>query len=142
MRRPIVMLASTGRTWEVVGAKVRADSYFGSTDGIHTISVHYTNLRGGFKVQGTLSLEPTESDWFDIQLTGYTATSTSYVEYPRDGMAPTGPNGGDTGVDAFTFIGNFTYLRAILTRSYLGDTPPNNLASESYGEIDRVLLSL
>lgn len=143
MRKPVVMLSNTDRQWEVVGARVRADGYFGSTDGIHTISVHYTNLKGGFKIQGTLSLDPSEDDWFDIQLNGSACPAgSSYVEYPRDPYAATGPSGGDTGVDAFTFVGNFTYLRAILTRSYLGDTPPNNVALQTYGEIDRVLLSL
>lgn len=143
-RRSSIMLNSTSGKFEVVGEPVRADSYYGFTDGLHTIAVHYNNFTGRFSIQGTLALEPTETDWFDIDLNGYECDGVSYVEYPRDPANPTNTeaNGfvGDTGVDAFTFVGNFTFLRAQIKREYLGsniDPTETNL-----GTIDKVLLSL
>lgn len=144
MRKPIIMMTDTSGNWELVGPKVRADSFFGNTDGLHTVSVKYDNFRGGFKLQGTLSLNPSEEDWFDIVLSHYICKDeSSFLEYPKDPFAPTGENGGDTGVDAFTFIGNFTFLRAIMVRRFLGDTPPatpNDI--KLYGTIDKVTLVL
>lgn len=137
------MLSDTSSKWEVVGAPIRAGSYFGNTDGVHTVSVKYDNFRGGFKLQGTLAMNPTEDDWFDIILEdSYCNQKTSFVEYPRDAFAPTGDNGGDTGVDAFTFIGNFTYLRAVQVRRYINETPPARNEFLDYGTIDSVLLMI
>ena len=145
MRKPIVMLSNTSQYWEIVGKKVRADSYFGSTDGIHTVSIAISEFVGGVKIQGTLELDPTEDDWFDITLSS-TCDNTALpeVRYPKDPSAPTGTNGGDSGVDAFTFVGNFTYLRAAVTRAHMGQTPDNNLdiVDLGVGSVKKVLLSL
>ena len=142
MRKPILMMSNTSNSWELVGEKVRANSYFNNTNGLHTVSVQYTNFIGGFKLQGTLAHEPEESDWFDIVLDGYNCPfNGSYISYPKDQLAPNGLNSGDTGLDAFTFIGNFVYLRAVLYRDYISDHP-GSLEIERYGIINKVLLSL
>lgn len=137
-RKPVLMMTNTNRQLNVVGDKIRADSWYAMTDGLHTIQVVYNNLVGGFKVQGTLSDDPKEGDWFDIGITGRKCNNNQMIQYPLDPNNPTGENGGDSGTDAFTFIGNFTYLRAVLDRSYLGDISPD----ANLGSIDRVLLSL
>jgi hypothetical protein len=142
-RRSQIMMSNTTGKFEETGPAVRADSYYGFTDGLHTIAVHYNNLTGRVKIQGTLSMEPSESDWFDINLQGYECNSETYVEYPKDPARPTtsGTGGfiGDSGVDAFTFIGNFTFLRAKLERSYLGEIDINHI---NLGVVDKILLSL
>lgn len=145
MRKPIVMLTNTSQYWEVTGTPVRADGWFGNSDGIHTVSIHFTDFIGGFKLQGSLMTEPTENDWFDINMHPYTATVTGpEIRYPQDPNAPTGTTGGDTGSDAFTFVGNFTYLRAVVVRDYLGSAPTSNeqILSLHVGSIDKVLLGL
>jgi len=141
-RRSINMLDNTSNKFEVTGPAVRADSYFGYTDGLHTVSVHYSNFTGRLKLQGTLSMEPTEDDWFDIHLSG--GAEEPYVQYPKDPAKPTSStNGqsyiGDTGVDAFTFVGNFTHLRSKVEREYLGQV---DIENQGLGVVDKVLLSL
>lgn len=142
-RRSIKMMTNTTGKFEEVGPAVRADSYFGYADGLHTVAVHVNNLTGRFVLQGTLAMEPTESDWFDIYLQGNPCGNEPYVQYPKDPARPTtqitGGYIGDTGVDAFTFMGNFTFLRAKLEREYLGQVDFQN---NSLGVIDKVLLSL
>jgi hypothetical protein len=137
------MMTNTSHEVEVTGPAVRADSYFGYTDGLHTVSVHVNNLTGRFKLQGTLSMEPTENDWFDIYLEGNPCQGQPFVQYPKDPANPTtfssGGWIGDTGVDAFTFVGNFTFLRAKLEREYLGTV---DIVNNSLGVVDKVLLSL
>lgn len=143
MRKPQIMMNNTSQKWEHTGIPVRAHSYFGNTSGIHTVSVHYFNFIGGFSLQGTLVLNPTEKDWFDIYLNGYNCSCNgTIIKYPKDNFSPTGQNMGDSGVDAFTFIGNFTFLRARLVRSYLGDGPGGFNGINDYGAIDKVILSL
>jgi hypothetical protein len=145
MRMTQIMLSDTSQYWEVTGDKVRADSWFGNTDGIHTVSVHYTNFYGGFRIQGTLSLDPSEDDWFDIGLGSLSSNSVGpEIRYPVDPLNPTGTNGGDSGSDAFTFVGNFTFLRAVLVRDYLGSAPASNedIMSLDVGKINKVLLSI
>lgn len=139
------MLSDTSQYWEITGDKVKADSWFGNTDGIHTVSVQYQNFYGGFKLQGTLVFDPTEDDWFDIGLSALDGTGVGpEIRYPRDPVSPTGVNGGDTGVDAFTFVGNFTYLRALVVRDYLGSAPASNteILALDVGSVSKVLLSL
>lgn len=143
IRKSIVMLSNTGTKWGIVGEPIRGDAYWGYTDGLHTVQVIYQNLVGGFGIQGTLALTPTEKDWFWIKLNPNGNINTPFIMYPLDPYAPTGSNGGDTGSMAVTFVGNFVYLRAVLTRDYIQPTP---IAPEwntwQYGSIDKCLLSL
>jgi len=143
IRKSVLMLTNTGTQWNVVGDPIRGDAYYGMTDGIHTIQVIYQNLVGGFGIQGTLALDPKPEDWFWIKLNPSGDINTPFMPLPEDPYAPTGSNGGDTGSFASTFVGNFVFLRAVLTRDYI-DTI--NVGPQwqtwSYGQIDKVLLSL
>jgi hypothetical protein len=137
-----MMLSNTGRDHNKVGDAVRADGYYGSTDGIHTVQVVYSNFTGSFGIQATLATEPTESDWFYININSRANTSseTPFVSYPKNPLEPTGRHG-DNGTEAFTFVGNFVWLRAVLDRSDLPE-PPGQSPDWDLGQIDKVLLSL
>lgn len=149
-RKSIMMLSNTGNDLNAVSDRIKADSWFGYTDGLHTVQVTYQQLTGGFGIQGTLSLDPKDEDWFWINLTDYRGNCSPYpfITYPKDPLNPTGASGpegaatGDTGTEAFTFQGNFTFLKAVLTRDYI--TPPPQLSGDRYhlGQIDKVLISL
>jgi len=143
IRKSVLMLTNTGTQWNVIGEPVRADAYYGYTDGIHTVQVIYQNLVGGFGLQGTLALQPKAEDWFWIKLNPNGDVHTPFIPFPIDPYAPTGNNGGDTGSLATTFIGNFVFLRAVLTRDYLQPVPVNpQWNTWQFGQIDKVLLSL
>jgi len=106
-RKTTTLLPLTGATeLNTTGAAVPGDSYYGYTDGVHTVAIYGDNLKGRIKIQGTLATNPTESDWFDILLAGM-----PYKDY-----------NGFTGVDGFTFIANLVFLRAKLDRTSLGIT--------------------
>lgn len=126
-RKSILMLQNTGKLYNVVGKAIRADGYFGMTDGLHTVQASFTNFTGGFGVQGTLSLSPKDKDWFWIELKQITDFDAQpFITFPRDPLAPTGAQGsnpnfiGDTGNLAWTFTGNLTYVRAVVIREYMG----------------------
>lgn len=135
-------MTNTGSSHNLTGDKIRADGYFGHTDGIHTVQVVVNNFTGSFGIQGTLAVEPVEADWFDINLNANwnVSSASPKVSYPVNPAEPTGQDGDDS-TNAFTFVGNFVYLRAILDRSTIAEPAPNSTTSE-LGQIDRVLLSL
>ena len=113
--------------------KVEGDSYYGYTDGLHTIAISYNAYKGRIKIQGTLALEPTDSDYFDIQVQGgLPASQGGYKQFPVSGTD------GFSGVEAYTIEGNFTYLRVKMDRSYLGD---GTTYDADYGSINYIRLS-
>jgi len=143
IRKSVLMMTTTGTRWNAIGEPIRGDAFYGYSDGIHTVQVIYQNLVGGFGIQGTLALDPEPEDWFWIRLDPAGSVTQPFLTYPLDPYAPTGSNGGDTGSMAFTFVGNFVFLRAVLTRTYLEPVPVNpSWQSWQYGQLDKVLLSL
>ena len=143
LRKSVLMLTTTGTKWNVIGDPIKGDAYYGYTDGIHTVQVIYQNFVGGFGIQGTLALNPQPEDWFWIKINPLGDINTPYIPFPIDPLAPTGANGGDTGSMAVSFIGNFVFLRAIVTRDYIQPVPINpEWQSWQWGQVDRVLLSL
>lgn len=118
------------------GEAVRADAFYGNTDGLHTVSFHYTDFQGRIFIEGTLVAEPTESDWFPIYLT----SGQPHRQYPVLTSAPSGAyNYGDTGVEGFTFRANILFLRARVDRDYLNATEYNY---ERHGRINKILLNV
>ena len=127
------MNSSTGSTMNLTTNKVEGDSYYGYTDGLHTIAISYNAYKGRIKIQGTLALEPTDSDYFDIQVQGgLPASQGGYKQFPVSGTD------GFSGVEAYTIEGNFTYLRVKMDRSYLGD---GTTYDADYGSINYIRLS-
>lgn len=132
----IIMLGDTNGQFEVTGDMVRGDGYYGFSDGNHTISVHLNNFTGRIWLEGSLAHEPrdndcsmqfdTESDWFPINLT----TCVPYLDFEQE-----------TGSYAYTFQGNFVWLRARLDRSHIQPEPDNDDDLAQLGVIRKVLLN-
>lgn len=119
------------------GDKVKADGYYGQTDGVHTISVSLTNFQGRIYIDASLALEPTDADWFPIYLT----SGNAYKQYPVTDE-PTGSNGlGDTVTEAWTFRANLLWIRARVERDYI-EPEPSGYDSSLYGTVDKILLNL
>lgn len=81
---------------------IKGDGYFGNSDGLHTVQINLTNFVGSVAVQGTLSTDPAENDWFNMRLddgTGSTSTSINY-------------NISTSTVNCYNFIGNIVWVRA------------------------------
>lgn len=145
IRKSILMSGNTGTEWSHIGKPIPANAYLGYTDGVATVQVVVQNFVGGFGIQGTLSLNPQPEDWFWIKLNNNGDNTYPYITYPRDPLVPTGQNGGDTGSEAFTFVGNFVYLRTVMTREYI--LPPESgiptaWSTWIWGQVDKTMLSL
>lgn len=133
-RRSVHILGATGTDMNVYSEAVKGDSYYGYTDGLHTLQVSYNEYVGRFRIQATLSLNPAEADWFDIvpntSLSGTTWNNIGYIQFNANAPA--------TGSDAYTFQGNFTYIRVYVDREHVGDGATYD---SSYGQVSRVILS-
>ena len=112
------MLIDNG-SLDQTGRAVRGDGYYRLGDGFHTVAYYLRGFRGRIVLEATLSDDPTEDDWFDLELSGESEFSTA-----------------TTGIQAFNITGNYVYLRAKVERSYLG------LPSNVLGHCERAVLSL
>jgi hypothetical protein len=132
-RRSAVIMNATGTNMNAVSAETQADSYYGYTDGLHTLQITYDQFVGRLRVQATLSLNPTATDWFDIL-----PTSTAGRAFNPAGFVQFNANDPADRSEAYTFQGNFTFIRVLLDRSHVGDGVTYD---PSYGQISRVVLS-
>lgn len=132
-RRSVTILDSTASTMNQYSDTVKGDSYYGYTDGLHTLQIIYSEYVGRLRIQATLSLDPQDTDWFDIvpdTTTGRRFNEAGYIQFNAD--AP------GAGSEAYTFQGNFTFIRVYMDREHVGD---GTTYDPSYGQISRVILS-
>ena len=118
MRRSLEILGNSGSDMNKTGDKAKSDSYYGYTDGIHSVSIKYSAFLGTVKLQATLRLNPSDTDWGDIKLI---TKSTAH-----------------TGTEIHTFKGNYVYIRAVIDRSGVGD---GSTYDSAYGAISQITLS-
>lgn len=133
-RRSLTILGASGTDMNKYSEIIKGDSYYGYTDGLHTLQVSYNEYVGRFRIQATLSLTPTDTDFFDI----VPSTSLSGVTYNSEGFIQYNANAPSTGSDAYTFQGNFSFLRVYVDREHVGD---GITYDDSYGQVSRVILS-
>jgi len=88
----------------ITSANVPADSYYGFSDGLHTVAFKGDGFTGSFALEATLATSPTADDWFRIQLSGSNAVSFTTL----------------TGTNAYTFTGNYVYIKALVFNATAG----------------------
>ena len=81
---------------DFIGGRMEGPMLNNSKSGLNTVQVHLTNYTGTYKMQGTVSLQPLDNDYFDITGQSYTVTAKTDVDY-------------------HTFIGMYTYVRLVHT---------------------------
>lgn len=59
------------------GGRMSGPKQNANRTGLQTAQVKMTNYTGVYKFQGTLSIQPTDSDWFDITGQSYTVTGAT-----------------------------------------------------------------
>ena len=138
-RRNATILESTGSNMNMTGMNVKADSYYGYVDGHHTIQLVYNNYIGRLKIQASLSLNPAETDWFDIQeTTVYGSVTDQTTGYNPAGYIQFNANDPANGSQAYSVTGNFAYIRVNMDRAHVGD---GTTYDPSYGQITQAILS-
>ncbi len=106
---PLYPIGTTG-TQVFTSAPEAGAGYYGTTSGLHTLTVNTTpTFVGTATVQASLAVNPQETDWFDVSGVEfiYTTASPGYIEPSRVG-AISGP----TRTEYANFKGQFAWLRA------------------------------
>jgi hypothetical protein len=133
----IQMLPNTSGQVNFVGDPLRADGWYGFTDGLHTIAIYIVNFTGHLVIEASLADRPTDDDWFPIQF-----DNQDYMQFPKNPLRPTGERGsGDSGTIGLNIIGNYTWLRARVDRNYFGILPTDQQAIYALGYVDHILLN-
>lgn len=99
----------------VTGVKFKGDGFYGRSDGFHTVQINISGFIGRIEIQGTLVVDPSENDWFSVDLGAGTMTMDttgaltehhiSFVEYTSS----------TTNNKSYNFIGNYVWVRAKVT---------------------------
>jgi len=139
-RRNATILPSTGASMSATGVEAKADSYYGYTDGFHTIQVVYDHYVGRLRIQASLALTPGVNDWFDLQenIASFGGITDQTVAWNPLGYIQFNANDPASGSQAYSFTGNFAWLRVKMDRSYIGD---GTTYDSSYGQISQAILS-
>jgi hypothetical protein len=94
------------QTLSLTREKLKGAGYHNINTGIQTFEFNFTNWSGALVVQGTLALDPTDSDWFNLNLVD--PLTNNAVEFDSD----------STDYDSTVFAnctGNFVWLRTDIT---------------------------
>lgn len=96
----------------LTGDPYKGDGFYGRSDGLHTVQVSLSGFIGRIEIQGTLAVNPSESDWFTVELgTGVMSVDTTgalseqnitSVEYTQV----------TTNTKTYNFVGNYVWVRA------------------------------
>lgn len=78
------------------GGRMTGPALTENKHGSQTAQIAFTNYTGTYKFQGTLSLQPTASDWFDIPSQSYTVSAKTGTVYHH-------------------FLGQYLYVRLVHT---------------------------
>jgi len=132
-RRSINMLSTSSTDMNKYSTDVKGDSYYGYSDGLHSVQVVYEQFVGRVRIQATLSLEPASTDWFDL-----VPTTTSGTEFNGAGYVQFNSNEPGNLAECYTFTGNYTFVRFYMDREHVGD---GTTYDSSYGQIRQVILS-
>jgi hypothetical protein len=131
----IVMLSNTQGKLSVVGDKIRADGWYGHTDGLHTVAIYLFNFTGRIWFEASIADDPLEEDWFAIPI-----NNQASQDFPKNPMAPTGTTG-DTGTFGMNIIGSYTWLRVRMDRDASDSDTEARAIAGLLGNVDRVLLN-
>ena len=138
-RRSVTIMSATGTEMNKYSTQTRGDSYYGYTDGFHTIQVIYNEFVGRVRIQATLSLDPQDDiDWMDIVIDPNSGLYSGSSAWNEAGYIQFNANAPATKSEAYSFQGNYTYIRLYMDREHVGDGVTYD---PSYGSINQVILS-
>lgn len=95
-----------------ISDKLKGDGYFGNSDGFHSIQLKTSDFIGRVTIEGTLSIEPTSTDWFSVNLDS-TRTYVDTTGLVREESVPyVNYTTATTTIVGYNFTGNFVWVRS------------------------------
>jgi len=97
------------------GEKFKGDGFYNRADGFHTVQLVLTDFVGSISIQGSLSVDPQETDWFKVRLgnNNFTIDTTGKVSP----LLMSSVEFTDQTTDSFSynFVGNYVWVRALVS---------------------------
>jgi hypothetical protein len=131
-RKSVVVMSSMPETINFLGAPVRVDNKYTSSEYLTSVSITTRAFAGRVTLLASIMTNPTEGDWFVVPL-----TDAGYIEYPTPGHTNR-----DSSTRGFTFKGRYVWVRIKIDRDYLLAPTATPIQIATYGAVDRVLLNL
>jgi hypothetical protein len=106
---------SSSQIW--LSDEVKANAYYGSADGMHTVQVSLADFVGKIEFQGSLATYPTVPDWVTITFGSgitYGSVDTTGLLSVYDQVAIDYSDGATENL-SYNFIGNFVWFRVYVT---------------------------
>ena len=104
----------------IIGDPFKGDGYYGRSDGFHTVQINVNNFIGTIKIQGTLAINPSEGDWFSVELesggtsiVGFVDT-TGAINTQSATVSSITYTENETSVNNYNFTGNYVWVRAVI----------------------------
>lgn len=95
------------------GEKYQGDGFYSRSDGFHTASWDLSAFTGKISIQGTLAVDPSETDWVDVDFEeaseDFTIDTTGKIS--RGGVINFIEYEADTVIESKNFTGNFVWVR-------------------------------
>lgn len=108
---PLYPIGTTGPQ-SFVSLKEQGAGYYGTTNGLHTLTMTSTKtFVGTATVQATLATDPVEADWFDVDSATFTYTTDAEDYIPTNNLGANPYIANIPRVDYANFTGQFTWLR-------------------------------
>ena len=96
----------------ITSDKFRGDGYYGRSDGFHTIQIDLDGFIGRVEMQGTLAIDPTDDDWFTVELgTGNQSVDTTGL-ITEQNVTSVEYNEVTSNTKSYNFTGNYVWIRA------------------------------
>lgn len=95
----------------LTGDPFKGDGFYGRSDGLHTVQINLIGFIGKIEIQGTLEVNPVETDWFTVELgTGTQSIDTTglITEQNITQVEYTSPA---TNSKTYNFVGNYVWIR-------------------------------
>lgn len=92
----LILLPQTTPVGTFTGTQQKGDGFYNYGDGLHTVVFKFSNYIGTAKIQATLAVTPTSTDWFDVDNSTFTGTNITPL----------------SGTQFVNFYGNFVWIRA------------------------------
>ena len=101
----------------ITGDKYKGDGYYGRSDGFHTIQINLNGFQGTIKIQATLSVDPQDDDWFDLDLSNgeLRIDTTGKIGQLVVKEIVYNDEESETSSKLYNFTGNYVWIRAYVT---------------------------
>ena len=90
---------------------IKGNGYYSNNSGLHTIQISITDFIGTIQIEASLSLNPSENDWFTSRLGTGTNTIDTTGLISETSIYSVNYTASTSNVKVYNLVGNYVWLR-------------------------------